>query len=283
MAKLLQKLFPKSKKRIKPGLEDGRRWRIYEAGWRALNEAGHEDVCIVQVAREAGVSIGAFYRRYPDKHAFLNSVVFHRLQWAKERTEKALQPERWRGVSNAKMITGVVEHLVVTFHGDMRGAVRTAFRRRRPGSEALCPLTRYQAFVADASVALMLDRLGRTRRREEDIRAGVQIVLATIMGALLNDPGPLRRQRQRTVDALSHVMGAHLGLSPLRAKDQDAPYADALIVLPPDTLEEAQPADIKRALRAEEKANAKPPTPPKPKRRTLKAEPRAKTIRARLI
>jgi hypothetical protein len=56
MAKLLSKLFPKSRKRIKPGLEDGSRWRIYEAGWMALNDADHEDVSIVHVAKTAGVS-----------------------------------------------------------------------------------------------------------------------------------------------------------------------------------------------------------------------------------
>ena len=258
MAKLLRKLFPKSRKRIKPGLEDGARWRIYEAGWRALNEADHEDVSIVQVAKDAGVSIGAFYRRYPDKNAFVDSVVFNRLQSARARTEKALEPSRWSKASNARIVGGIVEHLVVTLHGDMRGAVRTAFRRRRPGQEKLCPLIRYQAFVADACVLLMLERLGGGLRREEDIRAATQIVLATIMGGLLDDPGPLKLQRQRTVDALSQAMAAHVGLSPSRKADGDAPYSDALILLLPEKAEEARPADLKRALKVEDKAKGKP-------------------------
>jgi AcrR family transcriptional regulator len=283
MAKLLRKLFPKSKKRIKPGLQDGARWRIYEAGWRALNEADHEDVSVAHVAKAAGVSIGAFYRRYPDKNAFLDSVVFNRLQSARERTEKALEPIRWRRASNTKIVTGIVEHLVVTLHGDMRGAVRTAFRRRRPGQEKLCPLIRYQAFVADACVLLVLERLGGGRRREEDIRAATQIVLATIMGGLLNDPGPLKLQRQRTVDALSQVMASHVGLSPSRKADDDAPYSDALILLPPEKAEEAKPADLKRALKAEDKAKAKSPAPPKPKASTKTAPGKGKTIRVQFI
>ena len=161
MAKLLSKLFPKSRKRIKPGLEDGSRWRIYEAGWMALNDADHEDVSIVHVAKTAGVSIGAFYRRFPDKASFLEFTVGNRLNYASERTAKALEPHRWRRASNAKVVAGIVEHLVVAMHGDMRGAVRTAFRRRGPGRDEHCPLRNYQTVVADASVALLLERLRR--------------------------------------------------------------------------------------------------------------------------
>jgi AcrR family transcriptional regulator len=271
MAKLLSKLFPKSRKRIKPGLEDGVRWRIYEAGWKALNDACHEDVSIVYVAKTAGVSIGAFYRRFPNKASFLDFTVGHRLNHASERTAKVLEVHRWRRASDAKVVAGIVEHLVVAMHGDMRGAVRTAFRRRRPGRDEHCPLRNYQTVVADASVALMLERLGGGLRREDDIRAATQIVLATVLGSLLQDRGPLKMQRQHTIDVLTQVMAAHVGLDRARGKDQDDPYSDALIDLPPTTAEVADAAHFKGALTKEQKARTSP-APPK-SNKPLKATP----------
>ena len=265
MAKLLSKLFPKSRKRIKPGLEDGARWRIYEAGWMALNDADHEDVSIVHVAKTAGVSIGAFYRRFPNKASFLDFTVGHRLNHASERTAKALEANRWRRASNTKVVAGIVEHLVLAMHGDMRGAVRTAFRRRRPGRDEHCPLRNYQTVVANASVALMLERLGGGRRREDDIRAATQIVLATVLGSLLQDRGPLRMQQQHTIDVLTQVMAAQVGLDRPRGKDEDDPYPDALIELPPTTAEVADAAHLKRALAKEQKVRTQSPAPPKGK------------------
>ena len=263
MAKLLSKLFPKSRKRIRTGLEDGARWRIYQAGWMTLNDADHEDVSIVQVAKAANVSIGAFYRRFPDKASFLDFAVAYRLNQASERTAKALEAHRWRRTSNANTVAAIIEHLVVTMHGDMRGAVRTAFRRRRPGRDGHCPLRNYQTVVADASVALMLERLGGGRRREEDIRAAIQIVLATVLGSLLQDRGPLKMQRQRMIDVLSQVMAAQVGLDRPRSKDEDQHYPDALIELPPVTVEAAQSAHLKRALPKEEKTRTQSPGPAK--------------------
>ena len=266
MAKLLSKWFPKSRKRIKPGLQDGKRWRIYEAGWMALNDADHEDVSIVHVAKTAGVSIGTFYRRFPNKASFLDFTVDNRLSQSSERTAKALELQRWRRASNAKTVAGIVEHLVVAMHGDMRGAVRTAFRRRRPGRDEHCPLKNYQTVVADASVGLLLERLGGGRRREDDIRAATQIILATVMGSLLQDPGPLKMQRQRTIDVLTQVMVAQIGLDRSRGKDGDQAYPDALIEVPPVTAEAADPARVNRALAKEKQERTQSPTPPKGKK-----------------
>jgi AcrR family transcriptional regulator len=262
MPKLLSKWFPKSRKRIKPGLQDGKRWRIYEAGWIALNDVDHEDVSIVHVAKTAGVSVGAFYRRFSDKASFLDFTVDNRLNQASERTAKALETHRWRRASNAKVVAAIVEHLVVAMHGDMRGAIRTAFRRRRPGHDEHCPLRNYQAVVADASAALLMERLGGGRRREDDIRAATQIVLATVMGSLLEDPGPLKMQRQRTIDVLTQVMAAQVGLDRSRGKDEDQPYPDASIELPPVKAEAADPAHLTRALAKKKTARTQSPAPP---------------------
>jgi AcrR family transcriptional regulator len=48
-------------------LRDDRTFKLYETVGRLLRKHDHEQISVAQLTQTAGVSVGAFYRRYRDK------------------------------------------------------------------------------------------------------------------------------------------------------------------------------------------------------------------------
>ena len=51
--------------------------RLVEAGIRLFGERGYTGVNVFEIAREAGLSVGAFYLYFPGKEDFLAGIVYH--------------------------------------------------------------------------------------------------------------------------------------------------------------------------------------------------------------
>ncbi|MBV8617093.1 MAG: helix-turn-helix transcriptional regulator, partial [Acetobacteraceae bacterium] len=100
----------------------------------------HEQVSVARLAREAGISVGAFYQRFPDKDAFLDMVVAQRLRRATEQAREQLDPKRWQRSSASAVARAIVEEMMRTFHGPSAGVVRTALKGGHLDREKLEPL-----------------------------------------------------------------------------------------------------------------------------------------------
>ena len=67
--------------------------RLLKATAEILTEGGLEGATIPCIAARAGLSPGAVYRRFPDKDALLQTVVFTVLEQIDENTRALLTPE----------------------------------------------------------------------------------------------------------------------------------------------------------------------------------------------
>src|SRR5271166_4559443 len=132
MATIFPSLFgrTKSKPRIKEGMQDQRRYELYRAGCRLLARHDHEQISVAQIARAAGISVGAFYQRFPDKDAFLGRVVSHRLSGARERMERELDPERWQRRSTGAVTQAIVKEMMRGLGRPCRSAPRSSRQAR---------------------------------------------------------------------------------------------------------------------------------------------------------
>jgi|SRR5271165_3514031 len=215
MATIFPSLFgrTKSKPRIKEGMQDQRRYELYRAGCRLLARHDHEQISVAQIARAAGISVGAFYQRFPDKDAFLGRVVSHRLSGARERMERELDPERWQRRSTGAVTQAIVKEMMRGLHGPGAGVVRAALKRGYTDRTKLEPLLHYRAALADRAVALLAHRAKHVKKPERAVRAAMQMAEAMALDALLHDEGTLRPGSWRMVDALSAMMLGMLGLS----------------------------------------------------------------------
>lgn len=206
MPRLFRRLFKTAKRHIKEGLRDQRNFQLYRVACRLLAEQDHEKISVAQISREAGISVGAFYQRFPNKDAFLHMVVAQRLRSTQERMERELASERWQRATTGAVTRAIVEEMMRGLHGPGAGVVRMALKRGHLERRDLRPLLDYRAALADRAVALLSHRSKGVRHSERVIRATVQMAQATALDVLLNDAGTLRPGSLRMADMLTAMM-----------------------------------------------------------------------------
>jgi len=227
MPNFIRRLIRGGKRRIKKGLRDQRTFNLYTAGRRLLAKDDYERVSVASIAGAAGVSVGAFYERFPTKDAFLAMVIQERFTQATQRAEETFEPRAWRCRKPAEIAHAVVEHSVSTLHGAGAGVVRAAMKRGHLDPAHLAPLTQYRAAVAEHAVGLLAQRVRGVRDPAFVVRAMVQMVLATALDALVQDQGPLRAGRRKMVDTMSAMLIRSLGLDAKGAADDLEAEAEA--------------------------------------------------------
>lgn len=246
MPNFIRRLIRSSKRRIKKGLRDQRTFNLYTAGRRLLAKDDYERVSVASIAGAAGVSVGAFYERFPTKDAFLAMVIHERFTLATQRAEETFEPRTWRRRKPAEIAHAVVEHSVSTLHGAGAGVVRAAMKRGHLDPAHLEPLMRYRAAVAEHAVGLLAHRVRGVRDPAFAVRAMVQMVQATALDALVQDQGPLRAGRRKMVDAMSATMIRSLGLDAkpavddLEAEAEGGEGEDAMMDMPVEDVVEVE-------------------------------------------
>ena len=97
MAKLFSSLFRRTRHRITPDLRDPSTYKLYKAACRLLRDQDHEQMSVAQLTKAANVSVGAFYRRFRDKDAFLRLVLAEHFYGSRNYMERVLSHARWEG------------------------------------------------------------------------------------------------------------------------------------------------------------------------------------------
>ncbi len=281
MPSLTRRVFRSAKRRIKQGMRDQRTFNLCRTACRLLAHQDHDHISVARIARETGISVGAFYERFPSKDAFLGMVVSDRLHGAREHMLRELDPERWRRSSAGSVTHAIVEEMMRNLHGSGAGVVRAALKRGYLDRNKLEPLIRYRAALADAAVALLAHRAKGARNPARVIRSAMQMAEATALDALLHEAGTLRPGSRRMADLLSAMILGMLGL-PAGARENSTRKGDELPERGDDDGDEAmldmpieemvalpipEPADLRarsarrKAVRASEAASIKTARP----------------------
>ena len=71
--------------------------RMLDAAEQLVADKGFDDTGIAEIARAAGTSVGAFYRRFRDKHGLLHALHERFCDEARATADAALDPARWAG------------------------------------------------------------------------------------------------------------------------------------------------------------------------------------------
>lgn len=214
MAKLFSSLFRRTRRRIKPDLRDQSTYKLYTAACRLLRDHDHEQMSVAQVTKAAGISVGGFYRRFPNKDAFLRLVLAEHFYGSRNYMERVLSHARWDGQPTGILTAAIVEQMMRDLHGPGAGVVRAALKLGHVKREKLEPLESYRRALADAAVTLLAPRTKHPRQNERTVRDSVQMAEATVLDALLHEGGSLRPGSRRMAAVLSTMMLDALGLSP---------------------------------------------------------------------
>jgi AcrR family transcriptional regulator len=104
--------------------------RILDAAEQVLAEKAFGEATLAEIMERAGVTVGAFYRRYPDKNALLRHLDERFFAEMSLRAGELFDPAKWVGVS-ARPIIELFAQQAVEVYSTRRGLMRSLFLRAR--------------------------------------------------------------------------------------------------------------------------------------------------------
>ncbi len=104
--------------------------RILDAAESVLARKSFSEATLAEIMQEAGVTVGAFYRRFPDKDALLHLLDERFFEDLRQRAVEVLAPERWHGASIPEIV-GEFSRAAVGLYRQRRGLLRSLFLRAR--------------------------------------------------------------------------------------------------------------------------------------------------------
>src|SRR3954465_1577917 len=86
--------------------------RILDAAEQVLEQKTFNEATLAEIMERAGVTVGAFYRRFPDKDALLHHLEEPFFPGPPGRAEELLEPNRWHGARACEIIDGIAAQAV---------------------------------------------------------------------------------------------------------------------------------------------------------------------------
>lgn len=155
--------------------------RILDAAERVLARKSFEEATLAEIMELAGVTVGAFYRRFPDKNALIHHLDERFFAELHVRASEVLDEERWRGQPLHRVIEAFALE-AVTLYRTRRGLLRSLFLRMRTDPVILATGQRVNEQFVSRLGALVLER--RTEVTHSDPALAVSLGYAMFLGAL---------------------------------------------------------------------------------------------------
>jgi AcrR family transcriptional regulator len=157
-----------------------------------MEEKDFEEVTIIEIARAAGASVGAFYGRFANKEVFFTTIQEITVAGVESDMQAMLAHPAVKTLNDSDFIAGLA-HFWVQIYRTHRGLYVASFKHSRTRPGAWTPfkrLGRNIVSLVQQELEPRLQKLGKPRT-ERDIRIAFQFVNGLLVNAVLNDPGPL--------------------------------------------------------------------------------------------
>src|ERR671938_502600 len=130
--------------------------RILDAAERVLEEKSFTEATLAEIMERAGVTVGAFYRRFPDKDALLHLLDERFFREMQERADELLDPAHWHGASVSEILAEFARTAVEVYTAK-RGVARSVFLRARVDPVIQATGRRVNAHYIERLRSLLLD------------------------------------------------------------------------------------------------------------------------------
>ena len=155
--------------------------RILDAAEAVLETKAFSEATLAEIMERAGVTVGAFYRRFPDKDALLHLLDERLFAELYARADAVLLPGQWETAPLADVIQALTREAVALYRR-RRGLLRSLFLRARTD-----PVIAESARQLNRHVLGRLDALlgGRTpEMRHPDPRRAIALGYMVLIGGL---------------------------------------------------------------------------------------------------
>ncbi len=157
--------------------------RLLRAARSVIGEEGFERAAIASIVERAGVSTGAFYKRFDSKDALLHAIHQETVEHNLAAMRRTFDPERWEGKSAVALLEEWIRGSFQVSRRDA-GFQRACFQRALSDPAFAQREARLRREAAELLSALLLERLPNPRRRE--VRQAVDYCL-TMVTAVFTD------------------------------------------------------------------------------------------------
>src|SRR5271166_5452555 len=187
--------------------------RVLDAASSLLEQMPLEDVTTTRIAAEAGLSIGALYRFFPDKQSIIDAIAVRHVGQFRASLEDSVMKVLEREIANletfdpAVVLDSVVDAYIVYLdaHPDFRtisfGRYISAATKERQAS----PNVGLPALLKN----FMLERLGIPNTPELDLRLRVVSEAGERLIAYAYEQ-PTRKERDRVIAEMKRMLASYL-------------------------------------------------------------------------
>lgn len=155
--------------------------RILDAAENVLAEKSFGEATLAEIMERAGVTVGAFYRRFPDKDALLHLLDNRFFEELRELAESALGNARWQDATVPQIVHGFTA-TAVELYKERRGLLRSLFLRARTDPVIMQSAREVNARYIERLRALLLAR--REQLQHPNPERAVELGFMILVGAL---------------------------------------------------------------------------------------------------
>lgn len=166
---------------------------LLQAGAEMLRTRSLGELSIEALCTKVGATVGAFYSRFESKEAYFNALMELAARDGASGLSRIAPNERHLADANLADVCRSIVNGIVRWIRNHEGVLRAALQHddTRPDKwNTFKGLAR--EMVANATPPLLRAMgAGRKAAKTRSIAFGFQVVLGTLVNAILNDPGPL--------------------------------------------------------------------------------------------
>jgi AcrR family transcriptional regulator len=180
-----------------PGVAPSRQKRSREttlallrAGADMLRTRGLAELSIETLCAEVGATVGAFYSRFESKEAYFNALMALAARDGEQRLGEIRRPS---ADASLDKLCHIIVTGIIAWMRNHEGVLRAALQHDDTRPDKWTPFKALAKATTMRATPLLLPAMGKGRKaaKTRAIAFGFQVVLGTLVNAILNDPGPL--------------------------------------------------------------------------------------------
>ncbi|MCS3897077.1 AcrR family transcriptional regulator [Bradyrhizobium japonicum USDA 38] len=180
-----------------PGVAPSRQKRSREttlallrAGADMLRTRSLAELSIEALCTEVGATVGAFYSRFESKEAYFNALMALAARDGEQRLGEMRRPSP---DTDLDKLCHIIVSGIIVWMRNHEGVLRAALQHDDTRPDKWTPFKALAKATTERATPLLLPAMGKGSKaaKTRTIAFGFQVVLGTLVNAILNDPGPL--------------------------------------------------------------------------------------------
>jgi len=180
---------------------------LLKAGAEMLRQRSLAELSIEALCAEVGATVGAFYSRFESKDAYFNALMALAARDGERRIADMATVRTGRDADLAARCHQLVRGVIGWMRAN-EGVLRAALQHDDNRPDKWTPFKALARGNTERATPLLLPAMGKGRRaaKSRSVAFGFQVVLGTLVNAILNDPGPLSLHDKELEERLSKLL-----------------------------------------------------------------------------